>query len=130
MSKTITNEELEELKNLNNVKYIVERSENPHPLTIVLIIVGVILILYFCYMTFVKKNLTGEWVDDDDNVHVIKHNTLQDTIMIFSGDDVQQGVVNGDVVIVYVDETMRMGIYTDNNIEWMDSSSWQCVYGY
>lgn len=130
MSKEITNEELEELKNLSNVKYIVERSENPHPLTIVLIIVGVILILYCCYMTFVKKNLTGEWVDDEDNVYVIKHNTWQNTIVVSSGKGIQQGVVNGDVVIIYVDETMRIGIYTVNNIEWMDGSSWQCVYGY
>ena len=64
-----TESEIDKLKNLANVKHIVERSENPHPLTIVLIIVGSMLIIYYIYIIVIKKSLSGDWADENNNIH-------------------------------------------------------------
>lgn len=130
MTDQLTDKEILELKNLANVKYIVERSENPHPLIIVLIIVGSILFIYFCYIGLVKKSLTGQWTDDKNNIFSIKHNMWEDTLIIDGPIYPTYGVVKGNIVVIYVGKTMNMGIYLDDNIDWIDGSSWYCIYGY
>jgi hypothetical protein len=129
MTDNLTNEEIFELKNLENVKHIVSRSENPHPLIIVLIIIGSILLIYFCYITFMKKTLSGQWLDEKNNIFIIKHNLWKDTLIIDGPNNSTYGVVKGNLIVIYVDSTMKMGVCLNDNIEWVDGSSWHCIYG-
>lgn len=122
-----TESEIDKLKNLANVKHIVERSENPHPLTIVLIIVGSMLIIYYIYIIVIKKSLSGDWADENNNIHTICHNKWKDTLLV---DYNIVGVVKGNLVVIYVGKTMKMGILLNDNIDWVDGTSWYNIYGY
>ena len=55
--------ELNEEDNLQKVKNIVRRSENPHPITIVIIIIISMYIIYYIYHKCIKTNLSGIWTD-------------------------------------------------------------------
>lgn len=123
----ITENEIAEIRNLIKVKDIVRRSENPHPITIVIIIITVVLVMCCIYVTFIKKPITGIWVDDEDNTYNIIQNKWTDTIII---NGKFYGLLKGNIVIVYLDDRMQMGIWMDNRIKWMDDSVWYCSYGH
>jgi hypothetical protein len=116
--------------NLARVKHIVERSENPHPLTVVFIIIGSILVLYSFYIASIKKEMSGDWSSDENDIYSIKHNKWNDKITIRSMTGVNDGVVKGNVVVIYVGKTMKLGVWVDDNINWIDGSRWHCVYGF
>jgi hypothetical protein len=126
MSK-LTENEINEFRNLANVKHIVERSENPHPAIIVLIIVGSILIIYCIYVNIIKKSISGEWADENNNIHIIYHDKWKDTIIV---DSDTFGIVKGNLVVIYVGKIMKMGILLNDNIDWIDGTSWYNIYGY
>jgi hypothetical protein len=121
-----------EKSNLELVKMIVQRSENPHPLIIVLIIVITIIIVYIIYVFTIKVSLSGIWLDITDinknsNIkHNIYHNTFMNTIRV---DDKYDGIVNGRVVSINMGDKTKMGILVNNNISWLDNTTWGCSYG-
>ena len=123
----LTESEIGNLRNLANVKHIVERSENPHPSIIVLIIVGSILIIYCMYINIIKKSASGEWVDENNNIHIINHNKWKDTLIV---DYNTFGIVKGNLIVIYIGKTMKMGILLKDTINWVDGTSWHNIYGY
>ena len=120
-------QELAELKNLIKVKSVITRMENPNPLIIVVIILVVILVMYCLFINFIKKSITGIWVDDDDKSNDITHNKWKDTIIV---NGKSHGLIKGHLVIIYMEQKMQMGIWIDDKITWTDGSVWQCAYGY
>lgn len=119
-----------ELNNLARVRDLVERSENPHPSVIILIVVGSILIIYCMYICMVKKSATGEWVNEDNNVFTIKHNKWTDNLVINTSIGATYGVIKGNLIVIYFGRTMKMGVWLKDNIDWVDGTSWHCIYGY
>ena len=67
---SLNDQEILELRNLINVRNVVRRSENPNPLIIVVIIVVTIMVMCCIFVQFIKKPITGIWIDG-----TIKHMT-------------------------------------------------------
>ena len=124
---SLSDQEVIELRNLINVKDIVRRTENPNPLFILFLIIVILLVMYFIFINFIKKSITGIWIDDDDKEYDIIHNKWKDTIIV---DRKYHGICKGHIVIVYMNNTMQMGVYTDNKIKWANGTTWTCKYGY
>ena len=114
-------QQVAELKNLIKCQDIVRRSENPHPLVIVVIIVVSILVMYCLYVNTVKKTIGGYWMNSDDDKFIITHNKWKDTIVV---DNKYPGLVKGHLVVVHMDEKVQMGIWIDNTIKWMNGDIW------
>lgn len=130
MDKQLTDKELLELKNLEKVCRIVTRSENPHPLTIVLIIFASIIVIYYIYICMIKDLATGNWVDENKKKYTIKHNKWTDAITVNTPKRSICGVIKGNLIVIYVDKTMRTGVWLNDTINWTDGTTWQCIYGY
>ena len=116
-----------EAKNVENVREIMRRTENPNPLFILFIIIVVLSVMYFIFINFIKKSITGIWTDDDNKEYNIIHNKWKDTIIV---DRKYHGIFKGHIVIVYMNNTMQLGIYNDNKIKWTNGTTWTCSYGY
>ena len=117
--------EVAELKNIIKVKDVIRRSENPNPLVIVVIILVTILVMFVIYIQFIKKSISGVWVDAENNKHNIIHNKWKDIIQI----DTNEGIIKGNLVVIYVDSSMKLGIWANDKINWNDGSIWHCSYG-
>lgn len=115
-----------EEKNLIDVQEIVRRSENPHPITLILIIVMTVLIMYCVYVKVIKKSATGSWMDDAENSHHITHDLWKDTLTV---DGKHYGIIKGHTMIVYMKDQMRMGIWVNDRISWTDGQTWMCEEG-
>jgi hypothetical protein len=116
-----------EESNLINVKEIVRRSENPHPLMLVFIIIITMLVIYCIYINSIKKSITGSWSDDAEKSHDIVHNMWKDTILV---DGKHHGIVKGHLIIIYMKDQMRMGVWVNDRINWTDGKVWMCEMGY
>jgi hypothetical protein len=119
--------EVSELRNLIKVTDIIRRTENPTPFMTLFIILIIVTVMYFIYINFIKKTITGIWLDENDKTHNILHNKWKDTIII---DRKYHGLCKGHIVIVYMDDKIQMGIWAADNIKWTDGSTWNCSYGY
>lgn len=119
----------DEYRNYLKVKRVIRRSENPDPITVVLIILASVMVIYFMFVTCVKKTLTGKWEGNKDEVHTIVQNKWNDTLLI---DSKYLGVAKGHVAIVHMPEPIgtKMGVITEGKIHWTNGETWYCDYGY
>lgn len=117
MSNIDTNSEI---RNLEQVKYIVKRSENPHPFVICFIILLSILIIYCLYVTTIKKSISGNWLSSDNKIHKIKHNKWKDTLFVNGN----HGILNGNLIVIYEGETMQIGALVSDVIYWVEGTKW------
>jgi hypothetical protein len=124
---SLNDQEILELRNLINVRNVVRRSENPNPLIIVVIIVVTIMVMCCIFVQFIKKPITGIWIDGNDKTHDIRHNKWKDTIIV---DGKYHGMIKGHLVIIYMQKKIQMGIWIKDKITWTDGSTWDCSYGY
>jgi hypothetical protein len=115
------NQELNELENLKRVKYIVRRSENPHPFTIIVIIIISMFVIYYIYNKWIKTNITGNWKDKFNNTRHIEHNAWNDKLIL---DNVHTGMIKGNLIVLYEDACIKMGIYENSEIHWCDDDIW------
>jgi hypothetical protein len=113
--------------NLAYITYIVRRSENPHPMTIIAVIIVVVLVLCCLYKKFLKPSVAGVWICGKNERHVISHDKYKDTISV---DKQYYGMIKGNMIVYYVDNNMKMGVWIGNTVEWTDGDKWQCVCGY
>lgn len=125
-SVSAAEKEAAELQNLTNVKTLVRRSENPNPIILVLIIIGVMMVMGAVYIMYVKKSISGIWHDAEGNSHVILHNKWINTIVV---DDTYNGTTAGHLVVINKNEEILTGLLVNNQIQWGDGSSWYCVFG-
>jgi hypothetical protein len=117
----------EEDLDLAYITYIVRRSENPHPMTIIAVIIVVALVLCFLYKKFLKPSVAGVWICGKKERHIIDHDKYKDIISV---DKQYYGMIKGNMIVYYVDNNMKMGVWIGNTIEWTDGDKWQCVCGY
>lgn len=115
-----------EQKNLMNVQSLVRRSENPNPITLIFTIVVIILVMGVMYVKFMKKSISGVWIDASDGEHVITHDIWRDVILV---DGQYSGAINGHLVLVNTDGDVQTGLLMDDQIQWTDGSSWYSTYG-
>ena len=117
--------EVAELKNIIKVKDVIRRSENPNPLVIVVIILVTILVMFVIYIQFIKKSISGLWVDAENKKHKLDHNKWKDIITV----DKNEGIIKSNLVVLYVNNTINIGIWSNDKINWNDGSVWHCYYG-
>lgn len=122
---SLSDVEVAELKNLIRVKDLVRRTENPNPFVIIIIIIVVIMLMYILYVKYIKKTISGIWIDANETEHEIMHDKWSDSIMI----DCNKGVVKGHLVVMYTEKKMELGIWMNDKINWVDGSVWHCLYG-
>ena len=114
-------------ENLFKVQEIVKKSENPHPITLVLIIIITVILMYCIYINTIKKSATGSWLDDSEKSHGVVHNLWKDTILV---DGKHHGIIKGHVMIIYMKDQMQMGVWINDRITWTDGRVWMCEAGY
>lgn len=113
--------------NLSNVKYIVRRSENPHPMTLIAITVIALMFICYIYKTFLKLNISGIWQGENGSRYVIIHNKWDDSLRF---DDEFYGVMRGNLVAYYVKNKLLMGVWINDVIKWTDGSKWMNIRGH
>ena len=121
---SLSSEELQNVRNLLQVRDIVRKSENPHPFVMTAVIVVIILVMYCIYVNTIKSHIGGEWIDDDDVSHQVVHNKWTDVVY---ADARYRGVLKGNLLLMYIGEKMCMGIYINNQIRWMNGDVWHSV---
>ena len=120
---SFNDQQLAQLKNLINCQEIVRKSENTHPLTVVVIVLVTILFMYCIYVNKIKRTIDGMWSDSNDNHFTIKHDKWKDTIVI---DCKYPGLVKGNLIVIHKGDRVCMGIWVDNTIKWMNGDVWYC----
>jgi hypothetical protein len=114
-------------KNLEYVKRVVRRSENPHPMSVVGVIVLASLVLCFLYKKFLKPSVGGTWIDSKQQSHEIVHDKYKDVISV---DGHYYGMIKGNLIVYHTGNAMKMGVWIGNEIEWTCGDKWQCARGY
>jgi hypothetical protein len=123
----MSNQKLAEDANRFTVSEIIRRSENPHPLMLVFIIIIIMIVAYCIYVQVIKKSASGDWLDDAEKSRNICHNMWRDTILV---DGKYHGIVKGHLIIIYIKDKMRMGVWIKDRISWTDGQVWMCEKGY
>jgi hypothetical protein len=115
----------DEEENLLKVRNIVTRSENPHPFTMIIIILSTLLVIYFVYILQIKKIVGGQWNVSGTNLsYMIVHNKWKDTLVI---NDHLFGFIKGNLIVMYEGNDMLMGVWLDDIIEWTNGAKWRRV---
>jgi hypothetical protein len=116
---------IDEEQNLLKVRNIVTRSENPNPFTMIIIIIATILVIYLVYMCQIKKSIGGQWnASGSKLVYMIVHNKWKDTLVI---NQHLFGFVKGNLIVMYEDNDMLLGVWLDDIIEWTNGTKWRRV---
>jgi hypothetical protein len=118
-------EKINEEKNLLKVRNIVTRSENPNPFTMIIIIIATLIVIYFVYMFQIKKLVGGQWnASGTESTYMIAHNKWKDTLVI---NEHLFGFVKGNLIVMYKDNDMQLGVWLDDTIEWTNGTKWRRV---
>jgi hypothetical protein len=104
--------------NNNLIRQIINKTDNPHPLLLTVIVLVIMVIIYLIYVSFLKPNFSGEWYNSYRVINV-KHNKYTDEIYI---DGVRVGTAVGNALYIKAATCDIMyGIYTGKKIYWVGS---------
>ena len=115
--------------NLDYVKNVVYQRENPHPLTIVFLIVGILILICFIYTVFIKRNISGIWFGNSELApssmkYKISHNPFTDSLTVKNtSGEVVHGKLVGHTVWLFNDnapETVGV-LLSKYKIVWVNS---------
>jgi hypothetical protein len=115
--------------NLNYAKNIVYQRENPNPLTIVFLVVGVLILLCFMYTVLIKRNISGIWFGNSKLApssikYKISHNPFTDSLIVrnTSGDIVHGKLVGHTIWLFNEDKPETVGVLLNKyKIVWFNS---------
>jgi hypothetical protein len=134
------------IRNLENVKYVVERSQNPNPWVLTIIIIIIYMFIKYSYKMYSTSNISGIWVSSiekkyDYNLNAynlytydISYNMLNNTICVNFIDDkkIKNGVVDGKLIYIYDQgkldknsDNINVGVLVNNKIKWTDGTTWE-----
>jgi hypothetical protein len=119
-TQTVPAEEI----NITNVKNIIYKNDNPHPVAIVAIAAVLIIFMYYIYVVFIKTCFNGYWLTEGEHGGdvVIRHNKWNDSLRI---NGVGSGFVKGGAIYLRVADEMHTGILYNNNIYWVGGAVWK-----
>ena len=105
-------------KNLEKVKHVVKMKQNPHPATVVLGFLLVIMIVYVFWIIICRSSPKGIWVDKDTKVrYEIQHGKLSGCLYITDGEVESRGRLY-DGTLVLDSDPDKVGVWSGNNIFW------------
>ncbi len=94
--------------NLENVKNIIHQRENPDPFLAFGLVIGVLVVIYFIYVLFIKRNISGIWFGSFGDLpmaikYKIIHNPFTDTltIKIAGKETITNGKLIGNTIYLY-----------------------------
>lgn len=116
--------------NLDYVKNLVYQRENPNPTTIIFLVLGVIILLFFMYTLFIKRNISGIWFggngEDQSSIkYKVVHNPFTDSLTITGIDGkVIKGKVSGHTIWIFRDNRPDLiGVMlSKNKILWVQAN--------
>ncbi len=120
-TQTIPAEEI----NITNVKNIIYKNDNPHPLIISALAMVLIIFIYYIYVVFIKTCFGGRWLTDGEygGAVVIRHNKWNNTVHV---DDVGSGIINGAAIYLRTSGSLLYsGVLHNNNIYWIGGAVWK-----
>ena len=115
-------------QNNNVVRDVIRRSENPHPLTIFIIVFVVVFFLYCCHIKYNKNNLSGVWENTKGKAFHVVYNRLNNKVIVYCLEKQIDGIVSGDAIILNIDGATKKGICINNRIEWQNGDVWTKKY--
>ena len=127
MTTILTQTEYNDITNLINANKLLTKMDNPNPITIVVIVIVIMILFYFTYVVLIKQNLSGQWFDENNKVFLINHCGVRDVIKISRKNDIQNGIVKGNVVILFNKDNTKTGIYINDCIKWTDDTMWKKI---
>lgn len=108
------------------VRKTIHRNDNPHPFLLIVIIILIITLIYYIYITGIKKNITGAWYVGDNSTY-ISHNICTDIIYIGG---YPCGHVSGNAVFIDNEDPRVMpfmGTLYNKKIYWTNGAVWSQV---
>jgi hypothetical protein len=90
------------------------------------IVVALLSMIYYMYITLMKPSLSGEWVNGDQKIH-IHHNKWCDSLNVHGAGYNMQGYLIGTAIhLIDNDGRKILGIVHKNSIYWAGSfEKWQ-----
>ena len=117
----------DELRNYLKVQKTIKMCENPHPITMIMVIVLIMGVIYILHVEFFKQVITGKWEDSKGEFHTIYQNKWTNNAVI---DSKYHGFVKGNVVVYQREidgaNVNAMGIITSGMISWLHGDVWYC----
>lgn len=108
-------------KDLNEkmVRGLITENEHPHPLLLTSIILIIIMLIYFLYITMIKRDFSGEWYSDG-YMATVTHCRWTDRLVIDIGQDQFDGQVIGNAIYMISADSndILKGVYYDKKIYW------------
>ena len=117
-------------KNEEMVRRIVNKTDHPNPIMLMIYVSVVMIIIYYVYVTMIKQCYGGEWYSNNTKIY-IKHNKWNDSIILYikdsyMGEDEIRGHVNGNAIYVKHEDGIHMGVLKNKKIYWVGSDDvWQ-----
>jgi hypothetical protein len=103
------------------VRRVVNKTDNPHPIILMCVIITILIVLYYIYIILIKDNFSGEWYDGNSLVNVA-HNKWNDTILV---DNFTDGYVVGNAIYLEKGDKIHVGTLYKKSIYWLgDGSVW------
>jgi hypothetical protein len=95
------------------LKEIVQRTNNPNPVFVAIVFVGVVLVFVLLYIFLIKPNASGKWYDSDGNLWTLHHYALTETLTVEGEGSVPHAeYISGNVVRM----GKRAGIWDYNDV--------------
>jgi hypothetical protein len=104
---------LEETENKRQyLQSILNKSANPHPVIIVLIVVSLLVILWFIHYLFIKPDISGEWHSQHNNVWRLNKKFMSNNVSVKINERNQGSL---DVIDNLVEYNGLIGVWNYNN---------------
>lgn len=110
--------------NLENVRQILKKKTNPHPMMIVSLVLVVLAFIYLLYILLGKQLISGDWIGQSGDMTIkrIKHNPFTDNITVYSGGKkIASGCCSGQIVRIDTTGGKLTGMFDQGKIIWIDS---------
>jgi len=108
-------------KNFKMAENIIRQRENPNPLIIVIIVIVVIIFANIIFKLMLKSDISGRWVSQNNESHIIYNNTYTGNIII---DGEYFGKITDNVIEIYTKNDIITGILYKDTIKWHNNNIW------
>lgn len=106
-----------ENRNEEAVRRIIQKTENPNPILIFIIVLGVILLMYYIYVVYVTIDLNGDWVSPEKEIKV-EHNKWTNSICVHIDEGEFHARLDGRAIIGTRESRGKFGVYKRGQIHW------------
>ena len=113
--------------NLNNVKHIIRKNENPNPILITIITIIITITMYILICKCIKKKFNGVWIDNNNIDYVIEQSNNKIRIIEdpYNKSLLYRGFIEGNSIYVNKNKYIIIGTMFNDIIYWNDNTKWK-----